>query len=420
MLHRPTGTMRVLITDANERASLAAARSLVAAGHAVSVCSPTRFSLAGASRGVRAHRVTTDPLRDPGGYVAEVARFTRHGSPTLLLPMTDASVEAVLEYRDELPAAVTVPFPDLATYRAASDKAHIRSVAETCGFGVPETRVMATPHDSLPAAAFFPSVVKPHRSVVGISGQRRKVGVTAVADPAACRAVLSSLPAAAFPVLLQREVSGVGEGFFALRWEGRIVAMFAHRRLREKPPWGGVSVYRESIPLTDELAGPGVRLLDALDWTGVAMIECKRDLATGRQMIMEINGRFWGSLQLAIDAGVDFPALLARCATGETVLAPQPYRVGVRSRWFWGDVDHLYLRLRQGGARLHAAADFLRATGDEVWRWRDPAPFLVESLQWLGLIPRTAGARSRSRAVPTRSLPDSAAPSGARSAGVRR
>src|SRR6185503_8413795 len=161
-----TAIMRILITDANERASLAAARSLVAAGHAVSVCSSTRFSLAGASRGVRSHRVITDPLLDPAGYVAEVARLARHGSPTLLLPMTDPSAEAVLEYRDELPAAVTVPFPDLATYRAASDKGHILSIAEQCGFGVPETRVMATPRDSLPVAAFFPAVVKPHRSVV--------------------------------------------------------------------------------------------------------------------------------------------------------------------------------------------------------------------------------------------------------------
>ena len=396
MLHRPSGTMRVLITDANERASLAAARSLVAAGHAVSVCSPTRFSLAGAARGVRSHRVTTDPLLDPAGYVAEVARLARHGSPTLLLPMTDASAEAVLEYRDELPAAVTVPFPDHATYRTASDKGRILALAEKCGFGVPDTRLLASARDDLPDARFFPAFVKPHRSVVGTGRGRRKIAVTPVADAAACRASLLVLPPAAFPVLLQRQVSGAGEGFFALRWGGRMVAMFAHRRLREKPPSGGVSVYRESIALSDDLVGPGARLLEALDWSGVAMVECKRDASTGRQVIMEINGRFWGSLQLAIDAGVDFPALLARCAEGETVLAPQPYRVGVRSRWFWGDVDQLYLRLRNGGSRLQAVREFLRgASSDrgEVLRWRDPAPFLVETLQWFGIIPRTAGAR---------------------------
>jgi len=388
--------MRVLITDGNERAALAAARSLVQAGAAVSVCTPARLSLAGVSRGVRSHHVGTDPLRDPAGYVAELARVARRGNPTVLLPMTDPSVEAVLEYRDELPAAVTVPFPDLAAYRAASDKAHVMALAEASGFAVPETRVLTTAADAIPDAAFFPAFVKPHRSVVTVGGARRKLGVTPVVDPSACRTALAELPASAFPVLVQRQVSGVGEGFFALRWEGRMVAMFAHRRLREKPPSGGVSVYRESIALDESLAGPGIRLLEALDWNGVAMIECKRDAATGRQVIMEVNGRFWGSLQLAIDAGVDFPALLVRCAAGETVLAPRDYRVGVRSRWFWGDVDQLYLRLRNGGSRLQALREFLRgASSDrsEVLRWRDPVPFLVETLQWFGIIPRTAGAR---------------------------
>ena len=71
--------MRILITDGNERASLAAARSLVQAGHAVSVCTPARFSLAGVSRGVHSHRVGTDPLQDPARYVAELARFVRRG-----------------------------------------------------------------------------------------------------------------------------------------------------------------------------------------------------------------------------------------------------------------------------------------------------------------------------------------------------
>ena len=168
--------------------------------------------------------------------------------------------------------------------------------------------------------------------------------------------------------------------------------MFAHRRLREKPPSGGFSVYRESIALQAGLVGAGLRLLEALDWRGVAMIECKREPATGRHVIMEVNGRFWGSLQLAIDAGVDFPSLLVRCAAGETVPECRQYRVGIRSRWFWGDVDHLYLRWRSGGARLAALRDFVRVRPGrdrpEVWRWRDPAPFLVETLQWLRLLPR--------------------------------
>ena len=409
--------MRILITDGNERAALAAARSLVRAGHAVSVAAPTRVSLAGVSRGVRARLVATDPLTDPAGYAAAVGRIARQDRAGVLLPMTDPSLEAVLEHRGALPAGVALPFPDLSTYRAASDKAHVLDLAPGCGFAVPETRMIASVSagrgEPLPDDAFFPAVVKPHRSVVPAGDRRRKVAVTPVANAAACRRALAALPASAFPVLLQRRVAGVGEGFFALRWGGRTVAMFAHRRLREKPPAGGVSVYRESIALEEGLVAPGLRLLDALDWQGVAMIECIREPVTGRHVVMEVNGRFWGSLQLAIDAGIDFPALLVRCAAGEAVPECRDYRVGVRSRWFWGDVDHLYLRLRDGKG-LQALLAFLRISRrdrGEVWRWRDPAPFIVETLQWLGVLtPRTADATSRSRAAPRASALDSGVP----------
>src|SRR5438093_8594901 len=272
-------------------------------------------------------------------------------------------------------------------------------VARTAGRAVPPTLVLETraAGERLPGPEFFPAVVKPHRSVIPAGsqhGERRKVGVSHVADAAACRTVLAGLPDGAFPVLLQQRVDGPGEGLFGLRWNGRMVATFAHRRLREKPPEGGVSVYRQSIAPPAALLAAGTTLLARLGWQGVAMIECKRGLATGRFVFMEVNGRLWGSLQLAIDAGVDFPALLVACALGSHVPSVGSYRVGVRSRWFWGDVDHLYLRLRHGNGaggtgkagagRLAAVRDFLRfrpgREREEIWRWRDPIPFVVETL----------------------------------------
>ena len=385
--------MDALLTDGNERTALAAARSLVRAGWEVGVAAGgRRLSLAGVSRGVRRLRLSADPLVDPGDYVAELSDLVRQLGVRVLLPVTDASVEAILGGRQHLPPSVAVPFPDLETYRKASNKAAILAEARNVGLAVPETVVLDHRGAELPGVDFFPAVLKPHRSVVG----GRRFGVQFVDTPDQCRAALRGLAPVAFPVLLQRRIQGSGEGLFVLRWNGRIVAEFAHRRLREKPPEGGVSVLRESIALDEELADAGRRLLEALDWQGVAMIECKRDESTGRAVLMEINGRLWGSLQLAIDAGVDFPRLLVACAMGARVPSVTRYRVGVRSRWFWGDVDHLYLRLRSGGGaagKLAALRDFLgtgfRRTREEIWRWRDPAPFLLESLQQL----RLGGAR---------------------------
>jgi len=380
--------MDALLTDGNERAALAAVRSLTRAGFEVGVASARRFSLAGVSRGVRRLHLTTDPLADPAGYAEEIGGLARRLEARVLLPVTDASVEAVLAGGRHIPPAVALPFPDRETYRKASDKAAMLDCARRAGLAVPETVLMVNAETPLPDADFFPAVLKPHRSVVG----GRHLDVRFVDSRDQCDAVLHTLPEAAFPVLLQRRVRGRGEGLFVLRWNGRVVAEFAHRRLREKPPEGGVSVYRESIALDRALVEAGRRMLQDLNWQGVAMIECKRDEQTGRHVFMEVNGRLWGSLQLAIDAGVDFPALLVACALGRYVPAVTHYHVGVRSRWFWGDVDHLYLRLRNGGGgrgKLSALRDFFRFDRsrhrEEVWRWRDPVPFLLESLQQLGL-----------------------------------
>jgi predicted ATP-grasp superfamily ATP-dependent carboligase len=128
------------------------------------------------------------------------------------------------------------------------------------------------------------------------------------------------------------------------------------------------------------------------------MVEYKRDAATGVPYLMEVNGRFWGSLQLAIDSGVDFPALLIECALGEREVPAPEYRVGVRSRWWWGQVDHLVGRLRShpsAPTTVGGIASATRAFGDlvlgpfrpadyeEVLRWSDPRPFCYETIRWL-------------------------------------
>lgn len=384
--------------DGDERASLAVTRSLIRAGCEVTVASRNRRAIAALSRGAAWSALTASSLDEPSRFVTEVAALAARLGAQVLIPITDPSVEAVLEHRALLPAGLVVPFADLATYRAASDKVRVHEVALEVGLGITETVVLrageAAPND----ARLYPGVIKPHRSVVG-GAVRSKTGVHRVATRADCEAVLRELDQAVFPVMLQRRVRGAGVGFFALRWSGRTIARFAHRRLREKPPAGGVSVLSESVALDPALQAACDALLERLDWQGVAMVECKEDPDGGGWRVIEINGRFWGSLQLAIDAGVDFPALLVAAALGRATGAPPAWVAGRRLRWEWGDVDHLLIRLRRSRAylslpaeapgRLGAAVRFLvHLPGRdrlEVFRLSDPGPFLSECAARLGL-----------------------------------
>jgi predicted ATP-grasp superfamily ATP-dependent carboligase len=240
----------------------------------------------------------------------------------------------------------------------------------------------------------YPVVLKPHRSRVRTPDGWQSCTVSYALGEEDLRRRLAAMPKEYFPVLLQERVVGPGLGFFALYDRGSCLATFSHRRLREKPPSGGVSVLCESIRVPPSTADAADRLLRELGWQGVAMVEFKVDRRDGTPRLMEINGRFWGSLQLAVDAGVDFPNLLLDLLDGRAT-PPADYRVGVKSRWFWGDVDSLLTTLvgRQRdelpgvSGRLAAVGRFLR-----VWepgliyenpRRGDMRPFFFESAQWI-------------------------------------
>jgi predicted ATP-grasp superfamily ATP-dependent carboligase len=386
----------VVITDGEQRAALAIVRSLGRRGYRCVVCSSEARSLAGASRHAAADYRVPDPLSDPEGFAGAVAGIASRGGARVVLPVTDAAVLALLPARERLRPA-ELPLPGLESFRCVADKARVLAAASALDIAVPDQQTVATPSELASARIRFPLVVKPARSVAVHQGKRIKVGVRHAADAAGLSRVAETYPAGAYPLLLQQRIVGPGVGIFLLLWNGELVARFAHRRIREKPPSGGVSVYRESIPADPGLVTRSRALLDRFGWNGVAMVEYKLDAATGRPYLMEINGRFWGSLQLAIDAGVDFPALLVELALGGRPDPVTAYRVGGRSRWWWGDVDQLLARLRHSDAdlalpadapgRLRAVLDFLQLwrPGDrnEILRIADPLPFLRETWLWL-------------------------------------
>ncbi len=387
----------VLVTDGEERAALAVVRSLGRSGHRPYVCSSQGRSLAGASRYARAEMRVPSPLKDPERYAGAIERLAADWGIDTVVPITEASVLALLAASKQL-AHLRIPFPDLERFRRISDKACVMAIAPEVGIAIPEQTLVPQPSAlaDLDATLRFPVVVKPSRSVSEAAADRAKFGVAYAEDFEELQERTRQYPLSVYPLLLQQRIVGPGVGIFVLIWEGEVVAAFSHRRLREKPPSGGVSVYRESIPADPELVAKSRALLARFDWQGVAMVEYKVDESTGVPFLMEINGRFWGSLQLAVDAGVDFPTLLVALATGERPEPVLSYRAGMRSRWWWGDVDHLLARMRRSNSALalppgspgrgRALLDFLKwRPGDrsEIFRWGDPAPFLRETLQWI-------------------------------------
>lgn len=382
----------VFVTDGSARAALAVTRSLGRLGHRVLVGEKALGALAHASRYCARAVVYPDPVTGPDAFVASLARTVNDEAVDVVLPVADIATMLVTRNRERF-ASAAVPFAPAPLIDRAADKVDVLATAARLGVPVPRSQVVAYA-GAIPTSVEYPVVIKPWRSRVQTPRGWMSTSVSYASDRAALERDLAGRGAHEFPVMLQECIDGPGVGVFACYDRGRAVALFSHRRLRERPPWGGVSVLSESAELPPAAAAHATRLLDELQWHGVAMVEFKQDVHDGLPKLMEINGRFWGSLQLAIDAGVDFPALLMKTLEESAHVSQPPYRVGVRNRWFWGDVDSLLVTLFTGDAprrrrvpRWRSLAAFARLWGrnlyydnpktDDVWPW------VVETGQWL-------------------------------------
>lgn len=387
--------MKVLVTDGDERAALAVTRSLGRQGIEVVVGATQTPSLAGASRYCAESFVSPSPVENPDGYVASLLNVVRGKNIGMIFPLTDLAMTLVGAARSQFEPQVTLPIPSMTAYERLSDKYALMQLATQVQVPIPDT--VFVPAGGLTEAVLeqvtvYPVVVKPARSMAKVGGVWTKTSVHHARTSAELQALYRDISYLTDPSMIQRRVRGEGQGLFALMNHGVPVATFAHRRLREKPPSGGVSVLRESMAVPKAMGKEAVRLLAAVRWHGVAMVEFKMDEAGGRPVLMEVNGRWWGSLQLAIDAGVDFPYLAYQLAAGIPLQGPFEYRVGTQSRWFLGDLDHLLLRLTRSDAELNMPAkspswwccvsDFLRPGGREMhWeveRWDDLKPAKYE------------------------------------------
>lgn len=385
----------VLITDGNERAALAVTRSLGYHGIQVFVGAEGPRSLAGSSRFCTQSFEYPSPWQEPEAYVACLIEKARMWGVAAIFPMTDIAMELFGERDHAFDQSIAMPIPQLEQYHRLSDKYHLTSWAHTNGIPIPPTLFIPDGRidDAIENLHSWPVVIKPGRSLLKHRGIWRKSAVNIASDADELRRFYHEAWFLQQPSMIQQYISGHGEGVFGIFENGKPHTLFAHRRLRERPPSGGVSVLREAIALPDPMTGYATHIMRDARWNGIAMVEFRIDEQSGTPFLMEVNGRFWGSLQLAVDAGVDFPMMLYNQATSQVSRADDAYCVGIRSQWWLGDLDHLLARLRTIGGSENAVPKeapsrwntffgliniFDKSTRNEVLRLSDISPGLLE------------------------------------------
>jgi predicted ATP-grasp superfamily ATP-dependent carboligase len=347
----------VLATQSpDDRKTLCVVRSLAKTGIPFTVASNSFSGGPFHSRYARKRVRIPHPAGNHDEFLAALGRIMDRERFDVLLPTGEYTTLALAELQDTIPGPVRLPVPAYASAALCKDKQATSGIAAELGLLVP--RSYCPPDlEALEAAAGnlgFPCVIKPRISAGG-------VGMSVVFSRQELIDAYTELPVSADVVydfsrpIVQEFIAGQVHEVCALFNRGEPRALLSQKRLLKYPDKGGAGIYNETTDEPDikELA---VALLRAVKWHGPAQVEFQRDARTGQPYLLEVNGRFWGTLDLSVAAGMNFPVLACRMAADGDIESQSHYQVGLRYRW---PFPFGILHALETGHWLSAVKDFL-------------------------------------------------------------
>jgi predicted ATP-grasp superfamily ATP-dependent carboligase len=368
------------------RIAVPVARSLHRRGIAVDFATIGNAEKVVRSRAVRSTYRLPNCLTDPAGFESALLKLAESQRYSAILPLSDRALVAIGPIDSALRSrsALMSPPPDIVD--RVLDKAQTVALARGCGVRVPESYLVTNLDelDAMKSSLKFPLIAKgrSRHHLVGFKvayfNEFGDLQSRAAADP-------EFLP----NVLLQEYVGGDGLLFAVLMHRGAALSVFQHRRLSELPASGGVGVLLESEQPDPSITAQAIAMLRAIEWDGICSVEFRHDRATGDLWLLEVNGRYWGSLTSAIACGLDLPYYHWQLTRGYRPAIPKGYKSGVRVRWIAGDVARLrgvwngtgtsgMEKFSKWRETLRFVADFNPRTHAAPWSVVDPLPAILE------------------------------------------
>lgn len=366
--------MRALILEEGySRGALAATRGLAAAGWTVGIGSPHPLGLAASSRHARRHHSVPEAWRSKGAFVDAANEAIASGGYQVVFGAGEAEVLALSLHRERVRA--TVPLTNHEDVLRALDKVALSDEAKGVGLAVPELIPATT---EAVAAQRGPVVVKARfHANAEVDGAPPRQD-TNVVDPPQLGPRVAEMRASGADVYLQDYLSGSLVAYTVVcDRDHQVVAEVQQRALEIWPPRAGASARAITTLVDRKLAGRVQELLRKLRWFGLAEMQFVVP-AGGEPHLIDLNGRFYGSLALALAAGVNLPAIWGALALGEGVPSRSTARPGSRYQWLGGD-----LRVALAGPRARRAASLAAAvaaapgSSHSVWSPSDPKPTAV-------------------------------------------
>jgi predicted ATP-grasp superfamily ATP-dependent carboligase len=368
--------------------ALTVVQSLGRKGISVMVGSRERRPISSFSKYCKLHFQYPDPKKYPEEFLQCILSKIKKEPYDVLLALGGEGMLLISEHRDLFLPFVKIPLPDHEILLKANNKAETLKIAIEHNIPCPKTYFVRDTKDvkKILDELTFPVILKPTES----SGSK---GLEYVIKKEHLIETFEKISHDFGETIIQELIPPSGEtfGFEALfNKNSEPKAIFVHQRLREYPITGGPSTLRVGVK-NEEIAALGTRLLKALGWYGIAMVEFKVDPRDNTPKLMEINPRFWGSLSLPVASGVDFPYLLCKMAMDGDIDIPLDYKNGIKSRWlFYGDFKYLIAVLKgystpwgyKSPGRIKTLLDFMKFyekdTTYDFLSWDDPVPGIIK------------------------------------------
>ncbi len=389
-------SFRVLILDAEFPSALTILRSLSHQGIHCDIASAQSKPISQFSRFAKQTFLYPDPLADTQAFIDAICSLLQQHHYDLIIPVTERtliplSASAQLDpWRDSLAIA------DQQALELVLDKTKTLQLAAQCGVHTPFSHTVSSLSEIqlLASSLDYPVVIKPGQSIPN-AAIRRQLSVS-YAHNAEELLQLSEPLLASCQLLIQEYAQGVGAGVEILANHGELVYAFQHERIHELPLTGGGSCLRKSIAVSPALLEASRKLIKALNWHGVAMVEFKWQPDTEKYWLMEINGRFWGSLPLAYSAGADFPKMLFDLLVLKQLPTSQDYKKEVYCRKLTSDLHWLEQVVRRSDtsnliqypSKKNIIKDYLIALHPtrhffDIQCWTDPIPGIVDGISFI-------------------------------------
>lgn len=319
--------------------------------------------------------------------------------PCCLITVSEANLGWLALHREAF-GKVHPVVPTAAKLNVVLDKQLTLQAAREVGIAVPQSvePISMRQAQALAATFSFPAVLKwkdPNAVARKLSAHGLELlKAEYVYSPAEFLDVAKRYsPLGEWPIV-QGYCPGRGLGQFFYMHRGEALRRFQHIRIAEWPPEGGFSSVCDSVPLDQHVALQelSIALLRHIGWEGVAMVEYRWDPQTDRAVLMEINGRYWGSYPLAMHSRAEFALISYYIENGLNLPALPKIRSSVRCRMvstelkrlvrIWLQPDRIAdrtFKIRPWAELMRFIVDFFRpATRYYVWCWTDPKPFAVD------------------------------------------